>query len=291
MLEPKKPRATASKALKPASAKADTPLPAASPPAAKAAPVTPPAPPKPAPAPAVAAKAAPVEKKPVEEKAPAAKAAPARKAPAPKPAAPAPVVAAKPASPAPAPIVASPAPAAPKAAAPVESNALPVATQPEVEGSNTMATAAETATQTAQNTAEKFQNTLADVQGRTKAAWEKSAKFYEELGDLTKGNIEALIASSKAAASAAETIGQDAAAYSKKSLEQATATFKNFASAKSPTELFQLQSEYARSAFDGFVAESSRFSEKLMKLAGDVSQPISSRFAVAAEKVKAATAL
>ncbi|WP_253201231.1 phasin family protein [Sphingomonas quercus] len=140
---------------------------------------------------------------------------------------------------------------------------------------------------TAENTAEKFQTAFTDVQGRTKAALEKSAKFYEELGDFTKGNIEAVIASSKVAASAAETLGQDAAAFGKKNLEQATATFKSLAAAKSPTELLQLHSDYARAAFDAMVAESSRVSEKLVKLAGEIAQPLSSRFAVAAEKVKA----
>jgi hypothetical protein len=34
------------------------------------------------------------------------------------------------------------------------------------------------------------------------------------------------------------------------------------------------------------VAEASRISESLMKVAGDVAQPISTRYAIAAEKIK-----
>ena len=63
---------------------------------------------------------------------------------------------------------------------------------------------------------------------------------------------------------------------------------KNMASVKSPTELFQLQSELARKSFDDMIAEMSKTSETMLKLAGDVFQPLSNRFAVAADKFKAA---
>ena len=56
-----------------------------------------------------------------------------------------------------------------------------------------------------------------------------------------------------------------------------------------PTELFQLQSEFAKASFDSLVAETSRVSESLLKVAGDVAQPISNRYALAAEKIKSAS--
>jgi len=161
-----------------------------------------------------------------------------------------------------------------------------------IQGTETMATAADTVTQNPftanEAAADKAQAMFGDMQGRAKAAMDKGAKFYEELGDLTKGNVEALMASGRVASSAAESFGQDAAAYGKQSFEKAMATFRSLAAAKSPTELFQLQSDYARTAFDAMVAEGSRVSEKMLKVAGDVAQPISTRFAVAAEKVKSA---
>ena len=52
--------------------------------------------------------------------------------------------------------------------------------------------------------------------------------------------------------------------------------------------LFKLQSDYVRSAFDSIVAETSKNTEAMLKLAGEVAQPISNRVAVAAEKVKIA---
>jgi len=134
--------------------------------------------------------------------------------------------------------------------------------------------------------AEKAQAMFAEFTNRFKTAFEKSSKFGEEFADFAKGNVEAVLASSKVAAKAGETLGQEAAEYGKKHLEAATTAFKSFASVKSPTELFQLQSDYAKASFDSLVAEASRVSEALMKVAGDVAQPISNRYAIAAEKIK-----
>ena len=150
---------------------------------------------------------------------------------------------------------------------------------------NTTAEQTQNFAQDAQNRATAM---FSDVNTRAKAAMERSTKLFEELNDFNKGNIEALVESSKVAAKVAEQLGQNAAETARKNFEQATAALKRIASAKTPTEFFQLQSDYARSALDQLIAETSRNSEPMQKLAGDVFQPISNRFAVAAEKIKLA---
>ena len=133
---------------------------------------------------------------------------------------------------------------------------------------------------------EQLKTVFGDVNERAKAAAERSAKIAEELADLTRGNVEALVASSKVAAKGFETLGQDAAEYGRKSFEEASAALKGFAEVKSATDLLKLQGDFARAAFDSAVAESARFSEALVKLAGDVVEPINSRYTVATERVK-----
>ena len=137
--------------------------------------------------------------------------------------------------------------------------------------------------------AEKAQAMFAEFTNRFTTAFAKSTKYGEEFADFAKGNVEAVIASSKVAAKAGETLGQEAAEYGRKHFEAATQAFKSFASVKSPTELFQLQSEFAKASFDSAVTEASRVSESLLKVAGDIAQPISNRYALAAEKIKSAT--
>ena len=138
---------------------------------------------------------------------------------------------------------------------------------------------------------ERLQAVFGDVNERAKTAIERNTRIAEEMTDLTKGNVEALVASTKVAAKGVEKIGQEVAEYSRKSFEDASAAIKGFAEVKSPADLFRLQGEFARTQFDSMIAESSRLSETVIKLAGDMFEPITSRYSVAAERVKNAVAL
>jgi len=169
---------------------------------------------------------------------------------------------------------------------PIEAPAIePIEPAPASEETIDMATVASSSTEAT----EKAQALFTDFSNRFKTAFEKSTKLSEELADFAKGNVEAVIASARVAAKASEILGQEAAEYGKKNFETATSAFKSFATVKSPTELFQLQSEFAKASFDSAVAEASRISESLLKVAGDIAQPISNRYALAAEKIKSAT--
>jgi phasin family protein len=217
-------------------------------------------------APAQAAKAAPAQ---------AAKAAPAKAAPAAKPAPRARASkAAKPARRA----------AAKPARAPRTIKSKTKRTNQRIEGTKTMK-------KEANQMADRVQAVFGDYNERAKTAFERNARFAEELTELQKGNVEAFVASTKVAARGVETIGQEVAELSRRSFEEASAALRSFVEVKSPTDLFRLQGDFARGQFDTFVAESAKMSEALIKLAGDVAEPLTSRYTVAAEKVKAAVAL
>ena len=143
----------------------------------------------------------------------------------------------------------------------------------------------------ANQVADRIQAVFGDVNARAKTAIERNTKVAEEMTDLAKGNVEALVASTKIAAKGVEKIGQEVAEYSRKSFEDASAAIKGFADVKSPADLFRLQGDFARTQFDSVIAESSKLSETMIKLAGDVFEPITSRYSVAAERVKNAVAL
>lgn len=163
--------------------------------------------------------------------------------------------------------------------APVIESAVEAVTTPAAE-------VAETAKETIMATTFEAPKTMNDVNDRAKTAMEKGTKMFEDMNDFAKGNVEAMVESSRITAKGLETMGQDAAEYGRKSFEGLTATLKNLAAVKSPADFFKLQSDYMRSSFDSAVAEASKGTEAMIKLAGDAAQPISNRFAVAAEKVK-----
>lgn len=166
----------------------------------------------------------------------------------------------------------------------------PEAVDAPAQGMSTMNDMMQTGKQFAEDAKAKFETAFAQINEKAKAGVEKSTKAMEEMSELAKGNVEALVESGKIAAKGMETLGQDAAEYSRKSFEKATATMKSFASVKTPAEFFQLQSELLSSTFDAFAKETAKNSEAMLKLAGDVAQPISTRVSVVTEKVKALAA-
>jgi phasin family protein len=142
----------------------------------------------------------------------------------------------------------------------------------------------------ANQAADRLQAVFGDVSERAQGAIERNTRFAEELTELGRGNVEAIVASTKIAAKGLETVGQEVAEFGRKSFEDASAALKSFVEVKSATDFFRLQTEFARTQFDGLVAETSKLSETMIKLAGEVAEPITTRYSVAAERVKNAVA-
>jgi phasin family protein len=138
------------------------------------------------------------------------------------------------------------------------------------------------ATDTATETVTDAMN---EAQSRAKAAYEKGTEAVGELTDFAKGNVEAVVESSKIIASGMQDLGRTYAEEAKTAYEQMTADLKELAAVKSPTELFQLQGKIMRRNFDTLMAASSKNSEAMMKLANEAFAPLSGRVNVAAEKI------
>lgn len=157
---------------------------------------------------------------------------------------------------------------------------------PATEGTKTMTDYIEHTKSFTDNAKAKFETAYSDFNDKARAGVEKSTKAIEELSEITKGNVEAMVESGKIAAKGMETLGQEAVDYGRKSFERATASFKSFATVKTPTEFFQLHSQLISSSFDDFTKEAARSGEALVKLAGDVAQPLTARVTVVTDKVK-----
>jgi phasin family protein len=130
-----------------------------------------------------------------------------------------------------------------------------------------------------------FQTMFAEAGERQQAAVKRSQKALEELAEVSRGNVEALVDAGKIAVEGARSFGQDVVETSREGLEQAADAVRAFAEAKSPTDFMHLQTEFARAQFDRFVSESSRLTETFVKLAGEAIQPIQSRATVNAERI------
>ena len=129
-----------------------------------------------------------------------------------------------------------------------------------------------------------FQSIFADAGERSQELVKKSQKVTEELADLARANVEAMVEAGRVATEGAKSIGQDVVATSREGVEQAADAIRSLAEAKSPTEYLQLQGDFARASFDRAVAETSKLTESLVKLAGEAFQPISNRATANAER-------
>jgi phasin family protein len=120
-----------------------------------------------------------------------------------------------------------------------------------------------------------------------KDSFEKSVAAFGELNAHSKKNLEALVASATAAAKGAETVGARAMAFSKKSMEDQIAAAKALATAKSIQEAVELQTGFAKSAFETLVAEVNEMNELTSTSVKDVFSPINERVTALVEHIRA----
>ncbi len=130
-----------------------------------------------------------------------------------------------------------------------------------------------------------FKTAFEDMSEKAKTVYEKSTSTLTEANEFAKGNVEAVVESSKILASGLQEMGTTVVEESRSAFETMTAEVKSLAAAKSPTEFFQLQSALLRKHFDAAVAQTSKSTEAMLKLANDSMAPISNRVTIAVEKV------
>ena len=143
-------------------------------------------------------------------------------------------------------------------------------------------------TATTTEVTETIQTAFKDATAKAKAAFEKSQAAMGDVGAFTKGNVEAVVESSKILATGLQEMGKSYAAETKSAVETMTAEFKGLTSVKSPAEFFEKQNAMLRKQFDAAMAVSSKNSEAMLKLASEAFQPISNRVSLAVEKIKQA---
>ncbi len=141
---------------------------------------------------------------------------------------------------------------------------------------------------TAEEITARAQELFGEAGERAKQAYAKSAVLASKAGEITKGNLEAVVESGKILAGGVKDMGKGYVADGKSNLGSFQADVKKFAAVKSPTEFFQLQGELLRKGFDLAVAQTSKNTEATIKLANDAFQPISNRISTVIEEVKKA---
>ena len=117
---------------------------------------------------------------------------------------------------------------------------------------------------------------------------EKSLAAFGEVNTHSKKNLEAAVASVTAATKGAEALGAQAMAFSKKSIEDQVAAAKSLAGAKSVQEVVELQTGYAKSVLEAYVAQMNLMTETVASSVKESLSPINERVTALVERVQAA---
>jgi phasin family protein len=123
-----------------------------------------------------------------------------------------------------------------------------------------------------------------------KAGFEKAVKNYDTVLSYGKDTVEAYMKSATVAGKGIENINSELYSYSKDAIEESIAAGKAILGSKSVHEAFELQTDYAKSAFDSYVSELTKFSELVNTAAKDSFAPLQSRVQAWVEVVQSARA-
>lgn len=137
-----------------------------------------------------------------------------------------------------------------------------------------------------QDATAKVETLVADTQKTVTEQFEKLSKSFEGITAFGQENVDALVKSSEIAAKAAEGIGSEVSAYSKKAFEDGVAAAQDFAAAKTVTELFEKQTAFAQTAFEGWMSQTAKLNEIYVAAAKDITAPIGARMSRATEAFK-----
>ncbi len=106
--------------------------------------------------------------------------------------------------------------------------------------------------------------------------------MLKNLDDLQKFNqdrLEAVTASATTWTKGVQAISVENVDYSKKSLEASTLYFEKLMGAKTFDSALQIQSEFAKSFYESFVAEATKLGELYSTLVKDAFKPVNATFA------------
>jgi phasin family protein len=103
-------------------------------------------------------------------------------------------------------------------------------------------------------------------------------KGFEEFQKVGKDGFDATVRSFGEVNKGFQAIAAEITDYSKKAFEDSTRAFEQLIGAKSIEQAIEIQSQYAKNAYDTYLAEFSKLGEMYAGLAKDAYKPVEAAF-------------
>ncbi len=134
-------------------------------------------------------------------------------------------------------------------------------------------------------TKEQVENAVVATKEQVEKASAAALKGYDELAVMNKEGIDAFVKSGNIFAKGAEEFGKTYFAYAQAAAEQSVEATKTLMTAKTLSDVVEIQTELARTSFDKLVAEGTKLSEMSVKVTNDAIEPLQAHANVVVEKM------
>ncbi len=97
---------------------------------------------------------------------------------------------------------------------------------------------------------------------------------FDQFEKFGQENVDAALKSFGAVSKGAQAIATEAADFARKSFEQGTATFEKLVGAKSLDKAIEIHTDYLKTSYEGFVAQSTKITELYANVAKEAFKPL-----------------
>jgi phasin family protein len=138
----------------------------------------------------------------------------------------------------------------------------------------------------AKSATEAFEQVSAASSEAVRENFDRGLAALSEVSAFGKQNVEAWLASAAAAQKGIEALSARTVAFQRQAIENQVAAAKSLMTSKSVQEFVEKQNEYAKGAFEAYVAELSSVSDLIAGLAKETLQPINERVTAVSQLVQ-----
>lgn len=103
-------------------------------------------------------------------------------------------------------------------------------------------------------------------------------KAYEDIQKNSQENFDASVKSFGELNKGVQAIAGEVTDYTKKSIEEGTEAFEKFLGVKSVEQAFEIQTTYAKKAYEGYMSQMTKIGEMYADIAKETYKPVEAAF-------------
>jgi hypothetical protein len=113
----------------------------------------------------------------------------------------------------------------------------------------------------------------------------ETIRNFEDVQAFGRGNIDAVMTSTTALTRGMQNVAAEVANFSRRAFEHGADAMEKVLAARSFTKVFEIQQDYARSAFDAYLGEVTKLNEICLATAKEAFRPYEARIEEATAKI------